>query len=84
MKYFWGIIIVGIGFMIVWKSDWFMNNFGRIEFAEKYLGSGWGGTRIFYKLIGIAIIILAFMWMSGALESILGSMFGPTQDALRQ
>ncbi len=84
MRYFLGIIFIGIGFLIVWKSDWFMENFGRIEFAEKYLGSGWGGTRVFYKLLGILIIIIAFMYMSGLLQSILGSIFSPTRKVLSQ
>lgn len=82
MKYVLGIIIIVIGFLFVWKSDWLMYNLGRIEFAEKYLGSGFGGTRIFYKLLGIAIIILAFMYMSGAIESILNGLFGNSREVL--
>jgi len=82
MKYFLGIIIIGAGFLMVWKSDWLVNNLGTIEFAEKYLGSGFGGTRLFYKLLGIAIIVLAFMYMSGGLESILGNIFSPTTEVL--
>ena len=82
MRYFLGIIIISAGFLMVWKSDWLVNNLGTIEFAEKYLGSGFGGTRLFYKLLGIAIIVLAFMYMSGGLESILGNIFSPTTEVL--
>ncbi len=77
MKYFLGIIIVGIGFLIVWKSDWIMENFGRIPWAEAKLGTE-GGTRLLYKLIGIAIIIGSFLYMSGALQGIMRAIFGTT------
>jgi len=81
MKYFLGIIIVGIGFMIVWKSDWLMNNFGRISWAEAKLGTE-GGTRLLYKLIGIAIIIGSFLYMSGALQGIMRAIFGTTIESV--
>ena len=81
MKYFIGIICIGIGFLIMWKSDWIMNNFGRIAWAEEKLGME-GGTRLFYKLIGLAIIILSFLIMTGVVQSILGAIFKPTADTL--
>ena len=81
MKYILGTILIGIGFVIVWKSDWLMNNFGRIGWAEEKLGME-GGTRLFYKLIGITIIILTFLYMSGALQAILGAIFKPTVETL--
>ncbi|HCJ52360.1 MAG: hypothetical protein A2898_01305 [Candidatus Kerfeldbacteria bacterium RIFCSPLOWO2_01_FULL_48_11] len=80
MRYFLGIIIIGIGYVFVWKSDWFVENFGRIDFAERHLASGLGGTRLFYKLLGIVIIIGAFLYMSGAVESMLGSIFGASRE----
>lgn len=77
MKYVLGTIIVAIGFLITWKADWLMNNFGRISWAEEHLGME-GGTRLFYKLIGITIIILSFMYMSGIIQSLLNLIFKPT------
>ncbi len=77
MKYLVGTIVIIIGFLLVWKADWLMNNFGRIDWAERHLGTE-GGTRIFYKLLGVLIIILSFLYMSGALGSILGAIFSPT------
>ena len=81
MKYVIGVICIGIGFLLVWKADWMMNNFGRIALAEEKLGME-GGTRLLYKLIGITIIVFAFLYMSGALESILSSIFKPTIETL--
>jgi hypothetical protein len=83
MKYFIGVICIGIGFVIIWKSDWLMNNFGRIAWAEEKLGME-GGTRLFYKLIGVVIIVFAFLFMSGALEGILRAIFGPTVQTMSE
>ena len=81
MRYVLGIIIVGVGFVIVWQADWIMNNFGRIAWAEAKLGME-GGTRLFYKLIGIVIIIGAFMYMFGFFEPILNAIFKPSIESL--
>lgn len=83
MKYVLGVIIIGIGFLIMWKSEWLMNNFGRIAWAEEKLGME-GGTRVFYKLIGLIIIIFAFMYMTGAVQAIIGAIFKPTVKTLSE
>ena len=75
MRYVLGIVIIGIGFVITWKSDWIMNNFGRIAWAEAKLGME-GGTRLLWKLIGITTIIFAFLYMTGAMGGILTAIFG--------
>lgn len=59
-SFFGGLIIAAIGFVIVWKSDWLLNNMGRIDWADRHLGSE-GGTRLMYKLIGIIIILAGFL-----------------------
>ncbi len=65
-----GIIFAFIGFVFVWKTEWFLYNFGRIGFAEEHLG-GEGGSRLMYKLIGILIITGAFLYMTDLTEPIL-------------
>lgn len=75
MKYFLGIILIGLGFLITWKADWIMNNFGRIPWAEEHLGME-GGTRLMWKLIGILIILGSFMYMTGMLGGIFRAIFG--------
>ena len=77
MQYIAGIIGVIIGFLIVWKANWLMENLGRIAWAEQHLGSGFGGTRLLYKLIGIGVIILSFLLMGGVLKGILEGVFAP-------
>jgi hypothetical protein len=81
MKYLVGIILIAIGFVIIWKSNWLMDNMGRVEWAEQHLGSD-GGTRVFYKLIGVAIILLSFLLMSGGLGSGLKKVFNPNEPTL--
>lgn len=81
MKYFLGIIAIGIGFLLVWKADWLMNNFGRIAWAEEHLGME-GGTRLLYKIIGILVIVGAFLVMTGAAGAILGSIFKSSRQSL--
>lgn len=76
MKYVLGIIFIVVGFLIIWKSNWMYDNFGAIDFAEQKMAN-WGGTRFFYKLIGIAIILFAFLMMSGGLVGILRKVFSP-------
>lgn len=69
-----GIIGIVIGAVLVIKTDWFVEFFGRIAWAELHLGTS-GGTRLFYKLIGIGTIILSFMLMTGLLQLLLRKIF---------
>ncbi|OGH78719.1 MAG: hypothetical protein A2983_04435 [Candidatus Magasanikbacteria bacterium RIFCSPLOWO2_01_FULL_40_15] len=63
---------------MVIKTEWFLENFGHSDWAEEKLGGG--GSRLMYKLIGLAGIILAILAVTGALGeitiSIFGSLFG--------
>jgi hypothetical protein len=51
MKIIFGIIAICIGFTLVWKTEAWLNFFGRVAWAERHLGTE-GGSRIFYKFIG--------------------------------
>jgi hypothetical protein len=59
-----GIIFCVIGTFITFKSEWILREFGRTEFAEKYFPFE-GGSRFFYKLIGIIIIFVGFLTIGG-------------------
>ncbi len=73
MKYFIGFLMIAVGTFEVMKSDWIIRNFGIIPWAEDKFGSG--GTWTFHKILGILIILLAFMLMSGQVEGILQFLF---------
>lgn len=74
-------IIVGIlgtllGVSLIIKNDAYVRFLGMNAWAEVKLGSG--GTRTFYKLIGLIIIfiswIYAFNWLNNLLTFILGGL----------
>jgi hypothetical protein len=76
MKYLIGFIVIAIGSFLVIKTELLLSWFGRIDFAERYLGSD-GGSRLFYKLLGILIITFAFLGLTGILGGMLRGLFGP-------
>lgn len=69
MKYIIGLILIGVGVAMIWKTDTLMKAFGRVAWAEQKLGSG--GTWSFYKILGIIVIIVGFLIMSGDIYSLL-------------
>jgi len=77
-----GLIGIVFGFILVWKADWIVENIGRTNWAEEHLGVE-GGSRIFYKLIGLGVIILGFLFMFGFMEDIVGAIFKPITTGLK-
>lgn len=84
-----GSVLVALGVYFVWKTRDVEGFFGGVPFAEKYLGSG--GTIIFYKTLGIIVILVGFLWATnlwGAfLQATLGSLFptaGPSTGGVRE
>ncbi len=74
MRFFLSLLGIVAGFMVTYKADAIMRAFGRIPWAEEKLGVE-GGTRLFWKLIGIIIILFAIMYLVGAEAGFFG-MFG--------
>ncbi|PIS05007.1 MAG: hypothetical protein COT81_03550 [Candidatus Buchananbacteria bacterium CG10_big_fil_rev_8_21_14_0_10_42_9] len=60
MRIILGLIIVVVGALITIKSELILRAFGRVPFAERYLGTE-GGSRLFYKLLGIIVSIIGFI-----------------------
>lgn len=79
MRYILSLAMIVVGFVIVLKAEWILRNVGRNAWAEQHLGVE-GGSRLFYKLIGIGIMILGALILTGMIEGILmgtvGSLFG--------
>jgi len=82
MKYFFSLLAIVVGFLLVRYSNYLVENFGHNETAEHYLGT-YGGTRLMWKMIGILIIIGAFLTISGLGESLLLAFFGPIVGGLK-
>jgi hypothetical protein len=74
-----GILGTALGLSMLLKTEWYLQMIGRNEWAERHFGFE-GGSRLLYKLIGFAIILLswiyAFNWMNNLLEFFLGGLFG--------
>ncbi|OGH83891.1 MAG: hypothetical protein A2469_04095 [Candidatus Magasanikbacteria bacterium RIFOXYC2_FULL_40_16] len=77
MKYILGILAILLGVVVVVKAEWFVINFGSIAWAEEHLGTS-GGSRLMYKLIGLAMIIISIMIMTDMAQEIFLSVMGRT------
>ena len=71
-----GAILVIIGPFLVIKAEWFLENFGRIEWAEQHLGTE-GGTRLFYKLLGLIFIFFGLTMVFNLFGGIVYWIFSP-------
>lgn len=71
-----GGVVAAAGVYFVLKTENVLGFFGSVDWAERKLGSG--GTRLFYKLLGVVFAFIGFMVMTnlwGAfLEWTLGSI----------
>ncbi len=69
-----GSLGIVLGFFMVIKSNWIVNNTGRIATAEKYLGNG--GTFTFVRIVGIFLMVVFFAHMTGILGYLYLSVAG--------
>ncbi|MCR4280583.1 MAG: hypothetical protein NUV82_04140 [Candidatus Komeilibacteria bacterium] len=76
MKFFIGIILIFVGFTMVWKTEGWYGFFGSVEWAERHLGTE-GGSRLFYKLIGILIIFFGFLLITGLYSGFMEGLVSP-------
>ena len=71
-----GLLITAVGVSLVLKTEWFLNNFGRISWFEDKLGSA-GGSRLGYKLTGIIIIFIGIIVLTGSGTSFMEWLVSP-------
>ncbi|MBU1612882.1 hypothetical protein KKC87_00405, partial [Patescibacteria group bacterium] len=64
-----------LGAALIIKSEWFLQNFGSIAWAEENLGTS-GGSRLLYKLVGLVFIFIGFILATGMWESFLMATVG--------
>lgn len=76
-NFFVSLLIIIFGFIITWKANWIVQNFGRNAWAEAKLGSE-GGSRLMYGLIGILIMIFGALLMTGLMKNLVLGIFGNT------
>lgn len=65
MRFIFGPLGIVAGILIMKYSVIITDQFsGKIDFAEKYLGTGIGaGTYTWWKLFGLAMCILSVLWI---------------------
>ena len=64
------------GTMMIIKTEWLLQNFGRIAWFEDKFGTE-GGSRLGYKLVGVIIIILGVIELSGGMGGFLSWVLSP-------
>lgn len=65
-----GIGIIVLGYMMAAKTQWFLDILGPVAWAEKHFVSE--GSRLFYKLLGILIIVLGIIVVTDLYDTIIG------------
>ncbi len=75
MNYFVGIVCVLIGSVLILKTEWFLENFGTIGWAEANMGTS-GGSRLMYKLIGLVGIFIGFLLVTNMFQGFLMGTLG--------
>lgn len=76
MKIIGGLIFIIIGTLIVIYTEWLLKNFGRINWFEQHLGAE-GGSRMGYKLVGLIIIFIGLLMMTGMVDGFLNIILSP-------
>lgn len=69
-----GMLLVGLGAVMVIKTNGFYDFFGSMNWADKYLGGG--GSRLMYKLIGLMLCFIGFMVATNLWNSFLQATLG--------
>lgn len=64
-----GIFVMMIGFLIVSKTDVLLSWFGEVPFAEEKFGPG--GSRFFYKLVGVLVSFIGMFIATNVISDIL-------------
>ena len=75
LNFFLGLVMTAAGFLITWKSELILQNFGTSDWAESKFGPS-GGSRTLYKLLGIGIALLGVLTMTGLIKGFLLATVG--------
>ena len=74
-----GVTMMVIGFFTIWKTQWFIRNFGDLGQAVGAVGATW----LSWKLFGVIFLFLGFFFAFGLFSTIFGGLlnslfsFGP-------
>ena len=71
----WGLIITAAGAGIVIYTESVFSAFGSIDWAEQWIPF-YGGSRMGYKLVGILLVVIGLLMITGLLGPIIMWLFG--------
>lgn len=60
------MIVVGV--LMMKYTVWITEQVGKVDFADQWLPYPLAGTYSWWRLVGLALIVLAFLWMFGFLD----------------
>jgi hypothetical protein len=75
LRFLLGVGIAATGVSMVIRTEWIFSMFGRVAWAEEYLGLE-GGSRLFYKLLGIILAFFGILTAFGLFEGFFGATAG--------
>jgi len=78
--FFLGLFGLLVGCLMVWKPAKFVEAIGEPKWSEKIFGYGRGSTA--YQSIGILVIIISIMVMTGLIQGVALSILKPLFGAL--
>ena len=70
MRILLGIAIIVVGYLMCLRTNWFYDILGPVDWAERAFVSG--GSRFFYKLLGVAVIIVGIIVLTDLYDIIVG------------
>lgn len=65
-----GLGICVVGFFMAYKTNWWLDILGPVDWAERTFVSG--GSRTFYKLLGILVILIGFIVLTNLYDTLVG------------
>jgi len=83
MRILFGIGLGVVGIFMTIYSEWFYQNFGSVDFAERWFGPD-GGSRLFYKFVGITVSFMGFFMATGLLGKLVLWIFIPLFTGFQQ
>ncbi|MBI4598918.1 hypothetical protein HY734_01830 [Candidatus Uhrbacteria bacterium] len=69
-----GLLVIAVGVHMVWKTDFYLDFSGPIDFAEQKFGPG--GTRTYLKLFGVGVCFIGMAIATNLIADILGGIAG--------
>ncbi len=80
MNFILGAALTAVGILMVIKTEWLVQNFGRIAWFDKHLGTD-GGTRLGYKFIAIVILFFGILSITGLHTPFFNWLLSPLMTA---